>query len=90
MLYQLDSAWKVVERKQSRVFSSVLIMVGQCGGRVVGVVLYIPGSVVGVVLYVPGSVVGVVLYIPGSVVGVVLYIPGSAHPHHLVPQILAL
>ena len=31
-----------------------------------------------------------VLYIPGGVVGVVLYIPGSAHPHHLVPQILAL
>ena len=26
----------------------------------------------------------------GSVVGVVLYIPGIAHPHHLVPQILAL
>ena len=56
VLYQLDRAWKVVERKQSRVFSSVLIMVGHLG----------------------------------SVVGVVLYIPGIAHPHHLVPQILAL
>ena len=39
MLYQLDGAWKVVKRKQGRVFSSVLIMVGS----VVGVVLYIPG-----------------------------------------------
>ena len=53
MLHQLDRAWKVVERKQSRVFSSVLIMVGHLGS-VEGVVLYIPGSLVGVVLYIPG------------------------------------